>query len=107
MSSYYHDRRNSYQAHSQYPPAQAQPYQDNTEAEFNPYENRPPHQTYDEGGYGNDNAYGNGYGEYRDEPGPVVPSKELPNRGLYGGEDMPSRPMGPKYDTSSSQRAWY
>ncbi|KAH9951238.1 hypothetical protein B0H21DRAFT_718000 [Amylocystis lapponica] len=87
-------RRNS----PQYPPQQ---YPDNgVSSDFNPYNEQQPHQTYEQAGYGYENA-GAGYGGYRDDP--VPPTKER-ERSTFDGDDIPARPTGPK--TSRNLRRW-
>ena len=58
----YYDQYNSRNAPATYPPQQ---YNDSSDTAFNPYDNTQPHQTYEQAGYGYQDA---GYGGYRDEP---------------------------------------
>ena len=78
MSSYDQYRGRS----DTYPPPQH--YADQAEGAFDPYDNAPPHQSYEQGGYQD--------AEYRDEPAaPVPPAKEKESSAYASTGEVPAR----------------
>lgn len=68
----YDPRYGAQNQYSTYPPQQ--PYPDQGQEQYNPYNNAQPHRTYEQPGYGYQDT---GYGGYSDEPAaPVPPTKE-------------------------------
>ena len=67
----YYDQYGSREDRATYPPQQ---YADQADAAYYPYDNNQPHRSYDQGGYGFSEQ---GYGGYKDEPGPSGATKEV------------------------------
>lgn len=69
----YYDQYGGRGERTTYPPQQ---YPEQTDTAYYPYEGNQPHRTYDQGGFGYQDQ---GYGAYKDEPGPSGVTKETDN----------------------------